>query len=99
MTNKTKIIDDLWDIIKEKENSADSGSYTYDTLQKGIKRASQKLGEEASELIVAALAETKEEVILVEVQNFPTTFITENSDKIKKNYMTYEVDVIDWPPE
>ncbi len=63
MTNKTKIIDDLWDIIKEKENSADSDSYTYDTLQKGIKRASQKLGEEASELIVAALAETKEEVI------------------------------------
>ena len=63
MTDKTKIIDDLWDIIKEKENSADSGSYTYDTLQKGIKRASQKLGEEASELIVAALAETKEEVI------------------------------------
>ena len=63
MTDKTKIIDDLWDIIKEKENSADSGSYTYDTLQKGIKRASQKLGEEASELIVAALAETKEEVL------------------------------------
>ena len=63
MTDKTKIINDLWDIIKEKENSADSGSYTYDTLQKGIKRASQKLGEEASELIVAALAETKEEVI------------------------------------
>ena len=63
MTDKTKIIDDLWDIIKEKENSADSGSYTYDTLQKGIKRASQNLGEEASELIVAALAETKEEVI------------------------------------
>ena len=63
MTDKTKIINDLWDIIKEKEISADSGSYTYDTLQKGIKRASQKLGEEASELIVAALAETKEEVI------------------------------------
>ena len=63
MTDKTKIIDDLWYIKKEKENSADSGSYTYDTLQKGIKRASQKLGEEASELIVAALAETKEEVI------------------------------------
>ena len=31
--------------------------------------------------------ETKEEVTLIEVQNFPTTFITENSDKIKKNYM------------
>jgi len=40
-----------------------------------------------------------EEVILLEVQNFPTTFITENSDKIKKNYMTYEVEIIDWPPK
>ena len=43
--------------------------------------------------------ETEEEVTLIEVQNFPTTFITENSDKIKKNYMTYEVDIVDWPPE
>ena len=43
--------------------------------------------------------ETEEEVTLIEVQNFPTTFITESSDKVKKNYMTYEVDIIDWPPE
>ena len=43
--------------------------------------------------------DTEEEVTLVQVHNFPTTFITENSDKIKKNYMTYEVDIVDWPPE
>ena len=43
--------------------------------------------------------DTKEEVTLIEVQNFPTTFIAENSDKIKKNYMTYEVDIVDWPPK
>ena len=43
--------------------------------------------------------ETEEEVTLIEVQNFPTTFITESSNKVKKNYMTYEVDIIDWPPE
>ena len=43
--------------------------------------------------------ETEEEVTLIEVQNFPTTFITESADKIKKNYMTYEVDIIDWPPK
>ncbi len=41
---------------------------------------------------------TKEEVVLVEVQNYPTTFITENSDNVKKNYMTYEVDIVNWPP-
>ena len=40
---------------------------------------------------------TKEEVVLVEVQNYPTTFITENSDNVKKNYMTYEVDIVNWP--
>ena len=43
--------------------------------------------------------DTEEEVTLIEVQNFPTIFITENSDKIKKNYMTYEVDIVDWPPK
>jgi hypothetical protein len=42
---------------------------------------------------------TEEEVVLLEIQNFPTTFITENTDKVKKNYMTYEVEIIDWPPE
>ena len=43
--------------------------------------------------------DTEEKVTLIEVQNFPTIFITENSDKIKKNYMTYEVDIVDWPPK
>ena len=43
--------------------------------------------------------DTEEEVTLIEVQNFPTIFITENSDKIKKNYMTYEVDIVNWPPK
>jgi len=42
---------------------------------------------------------TGEEVVLIQIQNFPTTFITENSNKIKNNYMTYEVDIIDWPPK
>ncbi len=63
MADNTKIINELWEIINEREISADPNSYTYKTLQEGIKRASQKLGEEASELIIASLAETKKEVI------------------------------------
>ena len=43
--------------------------------------------------------ETKEEVSLVMVQNFPTTFKTENKEGIQKSYYTYEVDIIDWPPK
>ena len=49
--------------INKKENSGDDNSYTYRTLEKGIKKASQKVGEEASELIIASLAETKKEII------------------------------------
>ena len=63
MEDHTKIINELWEIINEKENSGDGNSYTYRTLEKGIKKASQKVGEEASELIIASLAETKKEII------------------------------------
>ncbi len=63
MEDHTKIINELWEIINKKENSGDDNSYTYRTLEKGIKKASQKVGEEASELIIASLAETKKEII------------------------------------
>ena len=63
MEDQTKIINELWEIINEKKNSGDDNSYTYRTLEKGIKKASQKVGEEASELIIASLAETKKEII------------------------------------
>ena len=42
--------------------------------------------------------ETGEEVTLVEVINFPTTFKTKNKNGEEKNYYTYEVDIIGWPP-
>jgi len=40
---------------------------------------------------------TNENVKLVEIQNFPTTFITETKDGIKSSYHTHEVEIIDWP--
>ena len=42
---------------------------------------------------------TGEEVTLVQIINFPTTFKTKNSNGEEKNYYTYEVDIVDWPPE
>ena len=42
--------------------------------------------------------ESGEEVTLIEVINFPTTFKTKNKNGEEKNYYTYEVDIIDWPP-
>ena len=43
--------------------------------------------------------ETKEEVELVEIQNFPTTFIVLLANGVKNSYLTHEVDIIDWPKE
>ena len=48
---------------------------------------------------VMTVKKTGEKVELVEIQNFPTTFITKNPDGIKKKYMTYEVEILDWPPK
>ena len=42
---------------------------------------------------------TKEEVELIEIQNFPTTFIVSFSNGMKDSYLTHEVDIIDWPKE
>ena len=50
---------------------------------------------EGTEMIIK---ETGEKVILVEVINFPTTFKTKNDKGEVKNYYTYEVEIIDWPP-
>tara|TARA_Y100001936_G_C15809752_1_gene525958 strand:+ start:525 stop:722 length:198 start_codon:yes stop_codon:yes gene_type:complete len=44
------------------------------------------------------IKETGERVTLIEIINFPTTFKTKNKDGEEKNYYTYEVDIIDWPP-
>ena len=63
MTKDSKILDELWKVINEREQSSEESSYTRDMLEQGINKISQKLGEEASELIVATLAETKKEVV------------------------------------
>ena len=43
--------------------------------------------------------ETGKNVILLEIHNFPTTFKTKDEQGKEKNYYTYEVDIIDWPPK
>ena len=43
--------------------------------------------------------ETREKVELVEIQNFPTTFIVSFPNGMKDSYLTHEVDIINWPKE
>ena len=39
-----------------------------------------------------------EQVVLVEIQHFPTSFKTKDKDGIINSYLTYEVDIENWPP-
>ncbi|MAV92598.1 MAG: hypothetical protein CMG01_00285 [Candidatus Marinimicrobia bacterium] len=38
-------------------------------------------------------------VVLVQKFNFPTTFVTKDENGLEEKYYTYEVDIIDWPPQ
>ena len=41
--------------------------------------------------------ETKEEVELMAIQNFPTTFIVKFDDGRKDSFLTHQFEILDWP--
>ena len=53
----------LEEIIRDRKVNPKEGSYTNTLLEKGISRTAQKVGEEASEVIVAALAQGRTEQV------------------------------------
>ena len=44
------------------------------------------------------IKESGEEVVLFEIQNFPTSFKVKDSNGKVNNYFTYEVEIENWPP-
>ena len=42
---------------------------------------------------------SKKKGTLLEIQNFPTTFKIEDEEGNVNNYYTYEVEIINWPPD
>jgi len=53
----------LEEIIRDRKANPKEGSYTNSLLEKGINRTAQKVGEEASEVIVAALGQGRTEQV------------------------------------
>jgi phosphoribosyl-ATP pyrophosphohydrolase/phosphoribosyl-AMP cyclohydrolase len=53
----------LWRTILQRAAADDDGSYTAQLLREGTSKVAQKVGEEATEVVVAALAESDERVI------------------------------------
>ena len=56
-------LDTLHDIIKDRKNNRVPGSYTTYLFEKGIDKILKKLGEESTEVIIAAKDESKKETI------------------------------------
>lgn len=57
------IIDTLFSVIKERKENPKEGAYTTYLFNEGIDKILKKVGEESSEVIIAAKNSSKEEVI------------------------------------
>jgi len=53
----------LFDVIQDRREKPSAGSYTSSLFAEGVPRIAQKVGEEASEVIVAALAQNDQRLI------------------------------------
>ena len=53
----------LWQVLESRRGADDTSSYTARLLQKGRPRIAQKVGEEATEVVIAALSGDDEELI------------------------------------
>ena len=63
MSGNTKILDDLWEVIQERSSTENKDSYSKTMLEKDENTLARKMGEEAIETIVAALGQSKSDVI------------------------------------
>ena len=52
--NKINNLDQLFLLIKEKINSQEKNSYTYELAKGGVEKITRKVGEEAVEVVIAA---------------------------------------------
>ena len=58
-----KELDVLYETIKERKAHGEEGSYTSYLFNKGTEKILKKVGEECSEVIIATLAQQKEDKI------------------------------------
>lgn len=58
-----RIIDELYEVIRERQKNLPEGSYTTKLFKRGLDRIVQKVGEEAVEVVIAGKNRDKEEII------------------------------------
>lgn len=63
MADLGKLLEEEFSVIKNRKENITEGSYTCYLFKKGIDKILKKIGEEASEVIIAAKNDDKEEII------------------------------------
>lgn len=58
-----EILNELYQVIQDRKNNPKEGSYTCYLFDKGLDKILKKIGEEASETIIAAKNDSKEEIV------------------------------------
>jgi len=62
MSSKFDILQEIYDVVVDRKNNPKEGSYTNYLLDKGLDKILKKVGEEASEVIIGAKNENKDEI-------------------------------------
>ena len=63
MTQNSNVLDQLYSVIQNRKSDSPETSYTAELLSQGMPKIAQKVGEEAVEVITAALVENENKVI------------------------------------
>ena len=63
MTQNSNVLDQLYSVIRNRKDDNPETSYTAELLSQGTPKIAQKVGEEAVEVITAALVENENKVI------------------------------------
>ncbi len=63
MSDKQKILDELYSVISDRKENPIEGSYTNYLFNKGIDKILKKVGEESAEVIIAAKNDSKSETV------------------------------------
>ncbi len=62
MSDKSKVLQDVYDVIVDRRANPKEGSYTNYLFDKGIDKICKKVGEEAAEVIIAAKNASGDEI-------------------------------------
>jgi len=63
MSERDDILQAVYEVIQERKSASADASYTASLLQKGIDKILKKLGEEATEVVIAGKGGKREEIV------------------------------------